>query len=355
MFDQNDIVAGDMGWLFVDIFQELAMSNNWCRLWHEMPTDPKFRTVARVSGEDLSLVISLFVLLMVDASRNVTRGHVDVTVEDMASALDVTDAQVEAVLGAMEGRVIRNGVLTGWDSRQPKREDDGSHETGAKSAAERKRAQRERDREAQKSSSVTTCHDVSRNVTLDKDKDKDKEQGKPPFTPPRDMSQRVTENRDQTDDASPDGSADSEDPDSFPAEQERPKAKARASDSSRGSRLPDDWVLPKAWGEWAVAEAGWTADEIRREADRFHDHWKAQSGQRGRKADWQSTWRNWIRKAADDRRARTSGRPSAATPENKQEALEARNRMVAKQWVPPEIRDPAPANDSEINIWEVVG
>lgn len=29
--------------------------------------------------------------------------------------------------------------------------------------------------------------------------------------------------------------------------------------------------------------------------ERFRDYWKAQPGQRGVKADWFATWRNWCR------------------------------------------------------------
>ena len=154
------------------------MSIQWCRLWHEMPTDPKFGTVARVSGEAISLVLSVYLHLMIDASRNVTRGHVTVTAEDLATALNVTDEQIEKVLTAMEGRLIVSGVLSGWDKRQVKREDSGDEESGAKSAAQRKKEQREREKQALEAAAKTDdseqCHEASRNVTLDKDKDKEK-------------------------------------------------------------------------------------------------------------------------------------------------------------------------------------
>ena len=148
---------------------------DWLRLWHDMPNDPKWRTIARVSAQPIALVQAMYVHLLVDASRNVTRGHVTVTKEDIASALDVTDDQVEAVFSAMQGRVIDGDKLTGWEGRQPKREDAGNPETGAKSAAQRKKDQRDRERaEKEKAGS----HAPSREVTpshdrLDTDKSKE--------------------------------------------------------------------------------------------------------------------------------------------------------------------------------------
>jgi hypothetical protein len=47
-----------------------------------------------------------------------------------------------------------------------------------------------------------------------------------------------------------------------------------------------------------AAREGLSASEIRREADRFRDYWRGMPGQKGVKADWDATWRNWVRKAA---------------------------------------------------------
>ncbi|WP_206428155.1 DnaT-like ssDNA-binding domain-containing protein [Pseudomonas chlororaphis] len=140
---------------------------DWLRLWHDMPNDPKWRTIARVSAQPIALVQAMYVHLLVDASRNVTRGHVTVTKEDIASALDVTEDQVEAVFQAMQGRVLDGDQLTGWEGRQPKREDVGNPETGAKSAAQRKREQRERQKSAQEK---TESHGMSREVTESHDR-----------------------------------------------------------------------------------------------------------------------------------------------------------------------------------------
>ncbi|WP_205208445.1 hypothetical protein [Chromobacterium haemolyticum] len=154
------------------------MSTQWLRLWHDMPNDPKWRTISRISGQPIALVQAVYLHLLVDASRNVTRGHVTVTAEDLSSALDVTEDAIKAIQDAMQGRVLDGNKLSGWDGRQPKREDPGNEETGAKSAAERKREQRQRQREAKELSGSQPvsrqCHDESRNVPLDKDKDTDK-------------------------------------------------------------------------------------------------------------------------------------------------------------------------------------
>lgn len=141
------------------------MSNFWLRLWHDMPNDPKWRTIARVSKQPLALVQATYIHILVDASRNVTRGHVTVTFEDLASALDCDASQIEDIYNAMQGRVLDGNELTGWALRQPKREDAGNPATGAKSAAQRKREQRERKKEALEGENVTNVTDVTENVT----------------------------------------------------------------------------------------------------------------------------------------------------------------------------------------------
>lgn len=96
----------------------------------------------------------------------------------------------------------------------------------------------------------------------------------------------------------------------------------------KAKRLAADWVLPKKWGEWALSERPeLTADDVRKQADMFRDHWVAKSGKDASKLDWNATWRNWIRRA-------NLGKPSGAAPGglNKQEALEQRNRGVGAAW-----------------------
>ena len=55
-----------------------------------------------------------------------------------------------------------------------------------------------------------------------------------------------------------------------------------------------DWLLPAPWRAWATTER--PDLDITAVADRFRDHWLAKPGKDGRKADWEATWRNWIRR-----------------------------------------------------------
>lgn len=100
----------------------------WLRLWHEMPTDPKWRTIARRSGQPISTVLSVYTFLLVNASANEDERGVlkNWSDEDVASSLDISEEDVSCIRREMQGRVLDGDRLTGWDKRQPKREDDSS-------------------------------------------------------------------------------------------------------------------------------------------------------------------------------------------------------------------------------------
>lgn len=72
---------------------------------------------------------------------------------------------------------------------------------------------------------------------------------------------------------------------------QEPKEKALASPT--GSRLPADWTAPEDWLTWARNEK--PGINALQEADKFKDFWHSKAGKDGRKANWQATWRNWIR------------------------------------------------------------
>lgn len=82
---------------------------------------------------------------------------------------------------------------------------------------------------------------------------------------------------------------------------ERPPDKPK-----RATSLPSDWH-PTSEDIHFARQEGMNEQEIDREADRFRDYWHSCGGQRGRKKDWRATWRNWIRKAVDDRKRQAHG------------------------------------------------
>ena len=63
----------------------------------------------------------------------------------------------------------------------------------------------------------------------------------------------------------------------------------------RGSRLPTDWA-PK---DEDLQASGLRNGRVASELEKFRDYWASQPGQKGVKADWNATWRNWCRKAAE--------------------------------------------------------
>lgn len=69
----------------------------------------------------------------------------------------------------------------------------------------------------------------------------------------------------------------------------------RAARSALATRLPDDFGLTPE--RRAVAEAEKADPE--REFAQFTDYFRAAPGVKGRKNDWDATWRNWCRRAPD--------------------------------------------------------
>ncbi len=112
--------------------------SQWVRLWDDMPTDPKWRVVARRSGRSIAEVIAVFNFMLVNAGANATERNgtlANFDDEDVAAALDIDACHVTSIREAMQGKTLDGDRLTGWERRQPKRED---------GAADRAKAWREK-------------------------------------------------------------------------------------------------------------------------------------------------------------------------------------------------------------------
>ena len=98
-----------------------------------------------------------------------------------------------------------------------------------------------------------------------------------------------------------------EEPDSPAApEPRRGGHPARRPPRQRGTRIPADFAITDSMAAWA-AEKIPPGIDVLEETQRFRDYWTAIPGARGVKLDWEATWRNWMRKAAEFR-ARDTGR-----------------------------------------------
>lgn len=83
----------------------------------------------------------------------------------------------------------------------------------------------------------------------------------------------------------------------------------KGSTTDRGHRLPDDFTVTEAMAKWAREKAPLCglADH-----EAFCDYWRAVPGARGRKLDWEKTWRNWMRR--EQERRSTPGRSNGTAP-----------------------------------------
>jgi len=72
---------------------------------------------------------------------------------------------------------------------------------------------------------------------------------------------------------------------------------------TRGTRLLSGW-RPSA-ETVAAMRSECPGLDLAAEHRRFADYWADQPGQRGRRLSWEGTWRNWMRRAADDQARRS--------------------------------------------------
>ena len=102
------------------------MANSWLRLWHDFPDDPKWRTIARIANEPIATVQAIYLRLLVSASQSEPRGDGRINPVVTADALDISTESVLRIIEAMQGLVMDGDHMTGWDRRQPVKEDNSA-------------------------------------------------------------------------------------------------------------------------------------------------------------------------------------------------------------------------------------
>jgi hypothetical protein len=102
-----------------------------------------------------------------------------------------------------------------------------------------------------------------------------------------------------------------------PEEPAKPKATA-----ARKTKIPSPFLLTVEMRSWAVDSA--PGVDLKTETEKFVDYWRAEAKT---KADWQATWRNWIRKAQQDLN-RSPGRGTGGGLVNRQQQIEDQSAAV---------------------------
>ncbi len=144
----------------------------WIRIWVDFMTDPKWKTIARVSGHPVAYVMCVAIILMLSAANSTKRGRTQINDEDLASLIEVDEAVIVAIKAAMQGRILKGDLLTGWEKRQPLRED-GSAERAREWRAKKK---------AERTQTHATAPEHQEEIQTREDPDKDIG-GEPPITP----------------------------------------------------------------------------------------------------------------------------------------------------------------------------
>ena len=101
--------------------------------------------------------------------------------------------------------------------------------------------------------------------------------------------------------------------------------RGRTATTARGTRLTLT-ELPGDWSDWCAAER--PDLDPGRTWERFRDHFIAEPGVRGVKADWRATWRNWVRREFVQRPGAVAGKRVGKGP-----AVAEANRQAGDDFV----------------------
>lgn len=232
------------------------MGNDWWRSWHGAPTDNKWLVIARKAGVSPGVVSAIVWALLDHASQTNPRGSVgDFDVETYAAFSGFDEKDIDRVLTVLQDKGVIDdaAMVTQWDKRQPKREDNSSTDRSRASRAKRDAMQR----------NATQPDAAGHTATLEKSRE-----------------EKIREER----------------------KKERRSASPRAAaqrDEKRGPvDLPLNW-MPNDKHAALAKQEGLTDDDLAREADRFRDHWPNAKPSTRKASDWDLRFNNWLRRHAD--------------------------------------------------------
>jgi hypothetical protein len=98
-------------------------------------------------------------------------------------------------------------------------------------------------------------------------------------------------------------------------EKELPNGSSKKK-TDKGHRLPDGWWPSAEAQAWAMVKLAWDEQRISYVTEGFVDYWRSVPGAKGRKTDWDATWRNWARRENEKSPATVAGAKPGFTDRN---------------------------------------
>lgn len=166
----------------------MANGIDWFRWHHGTAADPKFGLVAKKANARFGDVVTVWALILEQASANLERGTFDPldpeTTDFMLGAEDGTTARI---LAEMEARgLIEGSHVARWEKRQPKRE----RETPDASTARVQKLRAKASVQDGVTSDETPCNATKRQETPREEKSREEE--KLPHTPQAGLSRKTS-------------------------------------------------------------------------------------------------------------------------------------------------------------------
>lgn len=271
---------------------------DWFRSYHGAPTDAKYLMLAKRAEVAPFEVAFVWWAFMDYASQNLPRGSIagfDAEALSCFSGLEEEKIHLIKAVCREKGMIDAEGVLTAWQRRQPRREDDSS-----------KRVKALRERQKVQDDSVTQCNaDVTQcNARTEQSRTEEirTEQIEPPLVPPFGGSAQIFEGSTEVPEAA-------QQPADQPAKPATAESKPRGH--SRATQLPEDFQLTEELIVYATSRL--PGVQVAKLFEQFQNHFiacgKAQKS-------WPRTWRTWVDKAeqfgypGQDRRKRFAAPPA---------------------------------------------
>lgn len=240
----------------------MSMANQWFRLYAEFATDPKIQVMSETMQRRYVMALCLRCTGSngSNGNSNGSNGNSPLRVTDsngIACYMRVTVEEWEATKKEFieRGLFDENGDIKNWDKRQY------ISDLKDRTAAERQR--RFRANKKNKNSNARNGRYVT--PVLRPDTDTDKDTDIKPLPLPLSLVNGT---------------------------------KKKANGTHRGTRLPYDWCIGPDLMAWMIENTPML--NVNKTVACFRDYWIAQPGQKGVKADWPATFRNWCRRCAKD-------------------------------------------------------